>query len=98
MVTPRWVSTRCQPIAVRNVIEYLVACLSAPETEGQTFDIGGPDVLTYRDLMRIMAEELGLRRRIVIPVPVLTPRLSALWIHLTTPIGHRLAAPLVEGL
>jgi uncharacterized protein YbjT (DUF2867 family) len=98
MVTPRWMSTPCQPIAVRNVLAYLVGCLSVPETEGLTLDIGGPEVVTYRDLMRIMAEELGLRHRIVIPVPVLAPRLSAFWIHLVTPIGHRLAAPLVEGL
>jgi len=98
MVTPRWVSTECQPIAVRNVLHYLVACLSTPATEGRTLDIGGPEVLTYRELMRIMAEELGLRRRLVIPVPVLTPRLSAFWIHLVTPISHHSAAPLVEGL
>ena len=98
MVTPRWVSTECQPIAVRNVLHYLVACLSTPATEGRTLDIGGPEVLTYRELMRIMAEELGLRRRLVIPVPVVTPRLSAFWIHLITPISHHSAAPLVESL
>jgi len=98
MVTPRWVSTECQPIAVRNVLHYLVACLSTPATEGRTLDIGGPEVLTYRDLLRIMTQELGLRRRLVIPVPVLTPRLSAFWIHLVTPISHHSAAPLVEGL
>ena len=98
MVTPRWVSTQSQPIAVRNVLNYLVACLSTPGTEGRTLDIGGPDALTYDDLMRVMAEELGLRRRIVIPLPILTPRLSALWIHLITPIGRDVAVPLVEGL
>jgi len=77
MVTPRWVSTECQPIAVRNVLHYLVACLDIAETSGRTLDIGGPDVLTYRELMQRMAEALGLRKRLVIPVPVLTPRLSS---------------------
>lgn len=98
MVTPRWVNTRCQPIAVRDVLHYLVACLKAPATVGRTLDIGGPDILTYRALMDIMSDALGLRRRKVIPVPVLTPRLSSLWIHLVTPISHRIARPLAEGL
>jgi uncharacterized protein YbjT (DUF2867 family) len=98
MVTPRWVKTRCQPIAIANVLTYLVACLSVPATTGRTLDIGGPDVLGYLDLMRIMAEERGLRPRLVVPVPVLTPRLSSLWIHLVTPLGHRIARPLAEGL
>ncbi len=98
MVTPRWVSTESQPIAIRNVIHYLVECLSVPDTTGKTIDIGGPDVLTYRDLMQRMAEALGLRKRLVIPVPVLTPRLSSLWIHLVTPIDRRIARPLAEGL
>ena len=98
MVTPRWVRTVSQPIAIGNVLTYLVACLSAPTTVGRTLDIGGPDVVTYLDLMRIMAEERGLRRRLVIPVPVLTPRLSSLWIHLVTPVNHRIARPLAEGL
>ena len=98
MVTPRWVSTESQPIAVRNVLQYLVDCLAVPETMGRTIDIGGLDVLSYRDLMRIMAEELGLRRRIVVPVPVLTPRLSSLWIHLVTPLSAEIARPLAEGL
>jgi uncharacterized protein YbjT (DUF2867 family) len=98
MVTPRWVTTESQPIAVRNVVQYLVAALDVPATAGRTLDIGGPDVLSYRELLRIMAEERGLRRRVVIPVPVLTPRLSSLWIHLVTPISHRIARPLAEGL
>ena len=98
MVTPSWVRTESQPIAVRNVLHYLVACLDTPETAGQVLDIGGPDVLSYKTLMEIMAEERGLGRRIVFPVPVLTPRLSSLWIHLVTPISHRLARPLAEGL
>lgn len=98
MVTPRWVSTQCQPIAVRNVIQYLAGALRSPETTGQTFDIGGPDVLRYRQIMDIMAEELGLGRRWVIPVPVLSPRLSSYWIHLVTPLSHNIAKPLAEGL
>lgn len=98
MVTPRWVSTPCQPIAVRNVIHYLAAALDAPQTAGQTFDIGGPEVLTYREIMDIMGEELGVGRRLILPVPVLTPRLSSYWIHLVTPLHHSIARPLAEGL
>ena len=98
MVTPRWVQTESQPIAVRNVLEYLVRSLTTPETAGRTLDIGGPDILSYRELMRVMAECRGLRRRIIVPVPVLTPRLSSLWIHLVTPVDHRIARPLAEGL
>jgi uncharacterized protein YbjT (DUF2867 family) len=98
MVTPKWVSTPCQPIAVRNVMAYLIGTLSHPETTGRVFDIGGPEVLSYLQIMRIMAEEMGLRRRLVIPVPVLTPRLSSYWIHLVTPLGHEIAQPLAEGL
>lgn len=98
MVTPRWVATECQPIAVANVLEYLVRCLDVPATIGATLDIGGPDVLDYKALLRITQEELGLPRRLVIPVPVLTPRLSSLWIHLVTPITHTIARPLAEGL
>lgn len=98
MITPRWVSTECQPIAVRNVLHYLTACLDTPETLGRTLDIGGPDVMTYRELMRIMADARGLRPRLILPVPLLTPQLSSLWIHLVTPIDRRLARPLAEGL
>jgi uncharacterized protein YbjT (DUF2867 family)/uncharacterized protein YndB with AHSA1/START domain len=98
MVTPRWVYTDTQPIAIRNVLGYLVDCLATPETAGRTLDIGGPDVLRYIDLLQIMAEERGLVRRVVIPVPFFSPRLSSAWIHLVTPLGHRIAAPLAEGL
>lgn len=98
MVTPRWVKTESQPIAIRNVLHYLVACLRTPETTGMTLDIGGPDVMTYRDLMRTMTDARGLPRRLIIPVPVLTPRLSSLWVHLVTPVGYRMARPLAEGL
>ena len=98
MVTPRWVRTESQPIAIRDVIRYLVSCLGVAETTGRTLDIGGPDVVSYDRLMRIMAERLGLRRRLVIPVGVLSPGLSSRWIHLVTPISHQLARPLAEGL
>lgn len=98
MVTPSWVSTECQPIAVRDVLHYLVACLDTPETTGRTIDIGGPKVATYRELIRETARTLGLAPRLIIPVPVLTPRLSSLWIHLVTPLSHRIARPLAEGL
>lgn len=98
MITPKWVSTPCQPIAVQNVIGYLAGSLAVPETTGGTFDIGGPEVLCYRDIMQVMAKELGLRRRWIIPVPVLTPRLSSRWIHLITPLSHNIAEPLAEGL
>jgi uncharacterized protein YbjT (DUF2867 family) len=98
MVTPRWVRTRCQPIAVADVLRYLVACLDTPATAGQTLDIGGPDILDYQKFMQLVAEVRGLRRRLVIPVPVLTPHLSSLWIHLVTPLSKHIAQPLAEGL
>lgn len=98
MITPKWVHTECQPIAIRDVLGYLVDCLSTPETLGETLDVGGPDVLTYREIMQVMAEERGLPRRLILPVPVLTPRLSSLWIHLVTPLSSRIARPLAEGL
>ena len=98
MITPRWVQTRCQPIAVRNVLYYLIGCLKQPETRGETFDIGCDEILDYRMLMRIYAEEAGLPRRLILPVPFLTPRLSSYWIHLVTPVPAALAKPLAEGL
>ncbi len=98
MITPRWVETPCQPIGIGNVLDYLEGCLDAPETAGGTFDIGGPDVLTYRDLIHIYARAAGLRRRLIIPVPVLTPWLSAKWVHLVTPLPASIAQPLAEGL
>ena len=98
MITPRWVDTECQPIPIRNVLAYLTGCLKAPETAGGTFDIGGPEIVTYRRLMRIYAEEAMLPRRLILSVPVLTPRLSSYWIHLVTPVPAALARPLAEGL
>jgi len=98
MVTPRWVTTECQPISISDVLAYLVGCLETPETTGRILDIGGADVLTYAELMRVMAEERGLPKRLIIPLPVLTPRLSSLWIHLVTPLSQEIARPLAEGL
>jgi uncharacterized protein YbjT (DUF2867 family) len=98
MTTPRWVRSLNQPIAIRNVIAYLVGCLEHPETAGQTYDIGGPEILTYEQLLQIYAREAGLRKRVIIPVPVLTPTLSALWINLISPVPTAIALPLTEGL
>lgn len=98
MVTPHWVQTRCQPIAVDDVLHYLSACLQNPDTKSRTIDIGGPDVLTYLDIIQLTAELRGLPPRLIVPVPILTPRLSSLWIHLVTPISARIARPLAEGL
>lgn len=98
MVTPSWVKSLSQPIAVSNVIDYLAGCLDVPETSGRIFDIGGPDILSYRELFDVYARVAGLRKRIVIPVPVLTPRLSSYWIQMVTPVPASLARPLAEGL
>ena len=97
MICPRWVFTRTQPIAVRNVLDYLVAALEHPESAGRTIEIGGADVVTYGEMMTGYASARGLRRWLL-PVPVLTPRLSSLWVHLVTPIPAAIARPLVEGL
>ena len=97
MVAPRWVRTRCQPVAIRDVLAYLIAALETPESAGRIIEIGGADVLEYREMMLRYAAIRGLVRRIVI-VPVLTPRLSSYWIHLVTPIPASIAQPLVDGL
>ncbi len=98
MLTPKWVRTPCQPISIANVLNYLQGCLEHDETDGGTFDICGPDVLTYRDLIGMYAKIAGLPKRIIIPVPFLSPKLSAKWIHLVTPIPSSIAQPLAEGL
>jgi uncharacterized protein YbjT (DUF2867 family) len=97
MVCPRWIDTRSQPIAVENVIEYLTGCLFEPATAGLTLDIGGPDIVSYRELMLTYARVRGLTR-VIITVPVLTPRLSSYWINLITPVPAGVVMPLVEGL
>lgn len=98
MITPKWVHTPCQPIGIRNVLGYLQGCLENNETIGQSFDIGGPDITTYKELMDIYAEEAHLHKRLIIPVPWFTPHLSAKWIHLVTPVPSSIAIPLTEGL
>jgi len=98
MTTPAWVRTPCQPIAIRNVLGYLQGCLEHEETVGQTFDIGGPDILTYQELMEIYAQEARLPKRWIISVPFLTPHLSSYWVHLLTPVPSTIARPLIEGL
>lgn len=97
MITPRWVSTKCQPIAVGDVINYLVGSLHEERTAGGTFDIGGPEIMSYREMMERFAAIEG-RRLLIIPVPVLTPKLSSYWIGFITPIKASIAMPLIEGL
>jgi len=97
MITPRWVSTPCQPIAIENVLEYLVESLGYPAAIGELFEIGGPDVLTYAEMMKGYAAVRGLKR-VLIPVPVLTPTLSSYWVDLITPIPAAYSHPLIEGL
>jgi len=97
MICPQWVYTRVQPISIRNVLEYLVAALETPESRGEIVEIGGSEVLTYGDMMMGYAEVRGLRR-VLLPVPVLTPRLSSHWVHWMTPIPAEIARPLIEGL
>ena len=101
MICPRWVYTRTQPIAIRNVLDYLVTAIEASETGvlmgNQIIEIGGENVLTYGEMMHQYAEVRGLRRWLI-PVPVLTPRLSSYWVHWVTPVPAAIAEPLIEGL
>jgi uncharacterized protein YbjT (DUF2867 family) len=97
MIAPKWLETRSQPIAVRDCLAYLAGCLFEDRTRERTFDIGGPDIVTYRQLIGVYAELRGLKR-LIIGVPVLTPRLSSYWINLVTPVSAELARPLVDGL
>jgi len=97
MITPKWVSTNCQPIAVGDVISYLTGCLRDERTAGDTFDIGGPEILTYREMMRRFAQ-ISNRRIIILPIPLLTPKLSSYWVGLVTPVKPSISMPLIEGL
>ncbi|MDX1435211.1 MAG: DUF2867 domain-containing protein [Anaerolineales bacterium] len=97
MVCPRWVFTKVQPIAIRDVLDYLTAALVVPEARGQIIEIGGSDVLTYGDMMMGYARVRGLRRTLL-PVPFLTPNLSSYWVHWVTPVPAAIARPLIEGL
>jgi uncharacterized protein YbjT (DUF2867 family) len=98
MTTPKWVHNKIQPIAVRDVLHYLVTAATAPVPESRTWDIGGPDVLEYGDMMRVYAEVAGLGRRYLIVLPFLTPTIASLWIGAVTPIPPGLARPLIESL
>jgi len=97
MICPRWVYVRVQPIAIRDVLAYLVDALRVPESAGRIIEIGGADTQTYASMMLGYARARGLRR-LLIPVPVLTPKLSAYWVHWMTPISANIAHPLIEGL
>ena len=98
MVTPRWVHTRCQPIAIRDVLYYLTALLQDPEPVDRVMEIGGPDVVTYAEMMQTYAEVAGLRRRLIVPAPLLSPRLSSRWVGLVTPLPASIAVPLIDSL
>jgi uncharacterized protein YbjT (DUF2867 family) len=97
MICPQWVYTRVQPVAVDDLLRYLVQALDVPASAARIVEVGGADVLTYGEMMQGYAAARGLRRRLQ-PVPVLTPRLSSYWVHLVTPIPSQIARPLIEGL
>jgi len=97
MITPRWVSTRCQPIAVGDVIRYLVGCLEEEHTAGQTFDIGGPEIISYLDMMKRFGR-IRNKTQLILPVPFLTPKLSSYWVGLITPVKPSISMSLIEGV
>ncbi len=97
MICPKWVYTRIQPIAIRNVLQYMTAALTTPASAGEIIEIGGSEVLTYGEMMQRFAKSRGLKRYLA-PVPFLTPRLSSYWVHLVTPIPSTIAQPLIKGL
>jgi uncharacterized protein YbjT (DUF2867 family) len=97
MICPRWVSTETQPVALGDVVRYLAGVTGREEACGETYDVGGPEVMTYRTMIERIARLRG-RRPLIIEVPILSPRLSSLWLHLVTPVRAGVARPLVEGL
>jgi len=97
MICPSWVYTKTQPISINDLLDYLVSAMSVPDSAGKVIEIGGKDVVTYREMMLGYAKARGLKR-LLIPVPVLTPRLSSYWLHLVTPIPASIGRPLIEGL
>lgn len=97
MVTPRWVKTRCQPIAIRNIIQYLTCVIGREACYNESFDVGGPDILTYKEMMQIYADVRGLKIWIV-DVPVMSPRLSSYWLYFVTSTSYRLAQNLVDSM
>ena len=98
MIGPAWLAKPTQPIGIDDVIAYLEAAPDVPASEGREVQIGGPDVLSYGEMLDLMADALGVRRRPRVPVPLITPWLSSLWIGLVTPVDAGVARPLVEGL
>ena len=98
MITPKWLRTKNQPIAIRNVLKYLTDCIEVPETIGEVYDIGGPDIITYRQFMETYVEIMGLPKRLIFPIPFFTPNLSSYWIRLITGIQSSLARPLIDGM
>ena len=97
MIAPRWISTPTQPIALTDMVRYLAGVAGRTQALGESFDVGGPEVLTYGEMIRRIAQLRG-KRRLILEVPVLTPRLSSYWLHLVTPVGASVARPLVEGM
>jgi uncharacterized protein YbjT (DUF2867 family) len=97
MICPRWVSTRTQPIALADIAAYLAAAAGHAAMLGQSFDAGGPEVMTYREMIERIARIRG-KRPLIVEVPILTPRLSSYWLHLVTPVQANVARPLIEGL
>lgn len=98
MITPRWVRQATQPIAIRDVLRYLVGSADLPPEVDRAFEIGGPEVLTYQQMMQRYAAVAGLRRRIILPINLLTPGLSSHWVNVVTPVPRAIARPLVESL
>jgi uncharacterized protein YbjT (DUF2867 family) len=98
MIAPAWLKTATQPIGIDDVVEYLERAPDVSESAGREVQIGGPDVLSYGEMLDRMAVAMGRRPRPMLPVPLLTPRLSALWLGLVTPVDTKVARPLVEGL
>jgi uncharacterized protein YbjT (DUF2867 family) len=97
MICPRWVSTPTQPIAIDDVVAYLAAVCGRQDVYGASLDVGGPEVMTYREMIEQIGKLRG-KRPLIVEVPVLTPRLSSYWLHLVTPVGAKVARPLIEGL
>ncbi|MFZ9308399.1 MAG: NAD(P)H-binding protein, partial [Ilumatobacteraceae bacterium] len=98
MITPRWVDNPTQPVAIVNMLHFLVAAARAPREVQGVFDVGGPETLSYREMMKRFAKAAGLRRRVIVKVPLLTPRISSMWVGLVTPVPASIARPLIDSL
>ena len=98
MITPRWVRTRCQPIAIGDILDILVAAVEESDTVSKVWEVGGPDRVSYQEMMQVYAQEAKLARRLIVPVPLLSPWLSKHWIGLVTPLPTGVAKPLIESL